>query len=452
MSAWFDNFFDDKVIGEYMKGKWFKVGLEKEFAKNFLISLYTRQPDSYWDFSDTYMGLKVKDSKQREFFERLTAGTSFMRLRERTKGNMKLSLLVWKVSLDAHWKTFQGEAPKKKNAIYIDSGTCDAEQDIHGKDLERALEEMSEKSNDLMDVLQTIMVLGIAGTIPVEFNEDLPNKQIIDLAEQINGGMLKNLLKILGSAQQFVRKKKERTRMRRAMVKHRMALGGPIADIIPAEHMLKGVSRLLWLSQAAEGNLICDISKKVPLKRGPVHVIFDESGSMTTPVNIRGNGQDCITRTELAKGIALAIAIQLKKERREMIYTPFGGNLEMKATVKDIPQIIASNHNYGSTDIPRTMRTFFGKQFMQEHGATINHADILLVSDGESPNIGEKDLEIIQKAKNDGDIRILCLQIGQITASDRLKQELEKFCDKVVIVETAQRVPQAIEEIVEWVR
>lgn len=163
-------------------------------------------------------------------------------------------------------------------------------------------------------------------------------------------------------------------------------VGGAMEHLLPAELALRtrpGLRRIFRLRAAERTLRTYEFRSRAVLGRGPLIVCIDTSGSMQYG-----------DRERWAKGIALALAAQARRDRRTFAYMHFGSALELRQVIirrhePGVEQLIdiATYAFGGGTDFDRPMRAAIALIREEEK---LRQADIVFLSDGEcalSPSV-----------------------------------------------------------------
>ncbi|CAM4449416.1 VWA domain-containing protein [Paenibacillus tarimensis] len=183
--------------------------------------------------------------------------------------------------------------------------------------LDRHLHEATKQTKETLEALDRMMG-GLRSQQGRQELSRIPLQDKLLLAEKLRHHP--KLKKIMEHAGRFIQTAqiKQRQKHKESMQYGEITLGGELARVLPSEWVkfLSPERRRVFLKEWSEGKLMqMDRSGKESLKRGPIVLILDQSGSMQS--------QD-----ELSKGFMLALMSIAKKQLRDFAYIPFASHVK----------------------------------------------------------------------------------------------------------------------------
>ena len=213
-----------------------------------------------------------------------------------------------------------------------------------------------------------------------------------------------------------------------SVVPHRYELGNDFPQLLPSELGIGRKLKLQFLAGLAEGSLLQDqLAAPEKKKRGAIICVVDETGSMAQN-----------SRIMWAKAISTTMFMVCEKEGRQFTYIPFGMGLgEQRIDLNDMFMKFA---NYGGTNIGMAIEglTKFPDDYYRD-------ADIVLISDGDSPVVSDPIAKKFKAKKRATGARLFSIII------DGSKQLVENVSDQAIAlpINPTKDFGQTI-EILEW--
>lgn len=270
-----------------------------------------------------------------------------------------------------------------------------------------------------------------------------------ELSKRLHSGKVKRLADLVGQWRLKARA------MRRQRVKHEPGevndyeLGQDLTRITSTERDALAVPELqeqFWL-RFAKYELMLEIPHGTEKAgQGPIIVMCDESMSMDTALDVRGN-----TREAWSKALTLALVGQARKEKRDFTYIGFDSSIVFegfypkgKIGLRQLIEFVEHFGGGGTAFMPPLQRAFTLIQEAERAGR--NKADIVFITDGD----GALDAEFAQEFR-DGLTRqgaaCYAIQVGNDSDARKVATKLAMLTDKVMFIDRLNANPEGVSQL-----
>ena len=409
-------FFDQKSAdGQVMTPR-------KRFAENLFACAYTQTPEGYLKFNEVKIGDETPaQSHERTFFETLLKSTIFSETRAATVRNVAVAVNTCIGMMEEAWAAYNNYRRNEETGYLAEDGEPTPLDSMAG-----SIRAMATKAKDEAEGMAQAIALMEGkgyGIFPSESEGKLPSKETADaLALLRKAPYLKGIIEMLGRVNR-VRERAITDSIRSGtIIPHKIELGRDIPQILPAEMGIGRRLRTMFLAQLAEGSLLMDgLGQPEHKAEGGIIVICDETSSM--------NHQN---RIVWAKAIAACMYLATKVDGRPFHYFPFGMSLGKPRC--DLPGILETSFNYGGTDIPAVLDDFRSKaskdSFAEKIG--IKSADVVVITDGDSPSQRGDSAEKFQKFRESKGFRLLSIVISDDGQRSQSVGVVAPYSNKVI--------------------
>ena len=280
-------------------------------------------------------------------------------------------------------KAFEDLQKSMAAASSAAASAAKAEKDLVNRIIQEVTKELSSINGELKDQDDAAASYGIDPGELQHMNFD----ERLELMKKLQASRIRNLAGLVGAFRASA-KATRKARLHGPLSRpSNVTLGRDLERLTPSELTRLAVPELeddFWL-RYAKGTLM--IHESDPLQsadRGPIIVVCDESSSMRQTVGSTGK-----TREAWSKAVALALADQARKEKRDFTYIGFASASQIwersfrrgRISPHDLVEFTSHFLN-GGTSYEGPLRSAM-EHVKAAHGRTSGHPDIVFITDDE---------------------------------------------------------------------
>lgn len=269
------------------------------------------------------------------------------------------------------------------------------------------------------------------------------------LAGRLDGSKMKQLADLVGAFREHADAERRRKVTRAPSEVYDVELGNDLHKITASEltHMaIPELEDLFWLRYVKQELTQWKVKGSEHAGRGPILVVCDESGSMGSALDEAGN-----SREAWSKAVALALADQAKRGKRDFTYIGFSSQGQVWETSfergdADLPEVVGFVEHFfgGGTAYERPLSRAMA--ICREYaGRGMTRPDIVFITDDEC-NVDDA---FIAKWKDDcreADIQCYGIRVGA-QHDDGWRSAMSSLCDRIINVNRLTAKPEDVKDL-----
>lgn len=270
------------------------------------------------------------------------------------------------------------------------------------------------------------------------------------LTQRLDAGKMQHLADLVGQFRMYADAERRRKIVSAPSEIYDVETGNDLAKLTATEQINMAIPELedlFWARWSKQGLSQWAVRGPENAGRGPILVVCDESGSMGAGLDADGN-----TREAWAKAVALALADQAKRGKRDFTYIGFSSQGQVWETGAKNGEMTAEmsvdfvSHFWGggtSYERPLLRAMSIIKEYA-DRGT--KRPDVVFITDDEC-RVND---EFIAKWKQDckeADVRCYGIRVGADAREDGWKSAMRSLCDQIINVNRLTAKPEDVKAL-----
>lgn len=270
------------------------------------------------------------------------------------------------------------------------------------------------------------------------------------LTQRLDGQKMKHLADLVGQFRAYADAERRRKITQSPSEIYDVETGNDLQKITATEQINMAIPEmedLFWARWAKQGLLQWKVKGPENAGRGPILVVCDESGSMGASLDEAGN-----TREAWSKAVALSLADQAKRGKRDFTYIGFSsegqvwetgatnGELSMEQSVDFV-----SHFWGGGTAYERPLNR--AMQIVREYTEKgMKRPDVVFITDDEC-RVNDEFIAKWKQDCKDTDVRCYGIRVGADAREDGWKSAMRSLCDQIINVNRLTAKPEDVKDL-----